>query len=138
MINLKIDSNINQIIATLPISKELTSKALTDLSEIVRRDIETNLRQGTGLDGKSVVPKRSKGRLYVKSGKLINSVRKQIGQNAAQIFIDSQRAKVASYINYGTSQMSARQFFGVSQRALIEIDNYLLTNRDSIFKQRTI
>lgn len=137
MINLKIDTNLNEFKAQLPLSQELQPKVLEDIAEIIRKDIETNLIQGTGLDGKGLQSKKFGGRLFYQSGTLLSSIKKKLGKNEAEVFVSSIRAKIASYINYGTRKMISREFFGISQRALLEIDKYLLTkSKDELFKKR--
>lgn len=133
----KIETNITEFLATLPIHLTLKQNVRTDIAEFIRKDIETNLQQGTGIDGSSVAPKKSYGRLYVNSGTLLNSVVKQIYKNSATVFIAPVRAQIAQYINNGTSRMPSREFFGVSQRVLFKIDSYLVSKKfEEIFDNR--
>jgi phage gpG-like protein len=137
MIGLKIESNIKEFIASLPISLKLKPKALEDISEIVRKDIEQNLVTGSGIDGASLTPKKRGGRLFYQTGTLLKSVQKRTGINEAEVFINSSRAKIASYLQSGTSKMKARPFFGISRRAQLEIDKYLLTkDKRELFENR--
>lgn len=133
----KITTNINEFLATLPIHLTLKQDVRTDIAEFIRKDIETNLLQGTGIDGASVAPKKTYGRLYVNTGTLLNSVVKQIYKSSASVFIAPVRAQIAQYINNGTKRLPSREFFGVSQRAVLKIEKYLVSKKfEELFENR--
>jgi len=133
----KITTNIDEVLFKLPIVLRLKSEIRTDLSELIRKDIEKNLQDGTGIDGASLTPKKHGGRLFVQSGQLLNSVIKQIYKESAIVSISPIRAQIATYINNGTKRMPQRQFFGLSQRVTAEIDRYLINKKfEDIFENR--
>lgn len=133
----KIETNISEFIASLPIHLTLKQNVKRDIAEFIRKDIETNLSQGTGIDGSSVKAKKYGGRLFVQSGTLLNSIVKQVYKSGASVFVSPVRAQIASYINNGTNRMPARQFFGISQRVQLKIDGYLLNKKfEDLFENR--
>jgi len=123
---IQIETNINEFLLKLPINLKLKKSLLDDISEIIRSDIEHNLQTGTGLDGASLEPKKIGGRLFYHTGKLIGSVERKTFINEATVFINLPYAK---YINYGTSRIPKREFFGISKRALLNIDRKLMSNK---------
>jgi hypothetical protein len=133
----RIDTNINELLIQLPIHLKLKESIKTDISEFIRKDIEKNLVSGTGIDGTGLKAKKYGGRLFYDTGLLLQSVTKQIYQTGASVFIAPVRAQIASYINSGTNRMPQREFFGISQRVLPEIDRYLINKKfEDIFENR--
>lgn len=132
-----IETNINEFFLKLPLSLKLKENIKIDISELIRRDIETNLNQGTGIDGASLTPNKHGGRLFVQSGTLLRSIVKQIYPTSARVFVSPVREQIATYINNGTNRMPARQFFGISNRVVIQIDRYLVNKKfEDIFENR--
>ena len=133
MINLKIDNNIDELLLKIPITFELNDKTISDMSEMIRADIEKNLIQGTGIDGKSLEKKLKGGRLFFHSGNLMNSVKIEMSAKQGRIYISSPADRYAKYVNDGTNVIPQRQFFGISNRIMLKIDQYLLNNQDKIY-----
>ncbi len=133
----RIDTNINEILLTLPIHLKLKETVKKDISEFIRKDIEKNLYSGTGLDGAGLKPKKYGGRLFFQTGALLQSVSKQVYPKGARVYIAPVRSQIANYLNSGTSRIPQREFFGISQRVTNEIDSYLINKRfEEIFENR--
>lgn len=125
MLNYTISDNTGQIITEISRPVQLNQSALTDLAEIIRLSIENNLSRGKSFDGSSIAPKKKGGRIFVETGELLNSVEKKVSTSMAEVFINSNRSQIASWLQDGTSKMPARRFFGISSTVDSEIDRYL-------------
>ena len=135
MFEIKIDNNFDKAILSIPTSLTLKPQVLVDISEIIRKDIETNLMGGTGLDGAGLPPKKKGGRLFYNTGELVTGVMKNTSIKPATIFIKPSRSVIAGYINAGTKWMPARPFWGISQRALLQVNDYLKKPFNEIFEK---
>lgn len=137
MFSIQTETNINELLLQLPPVLKLKENVLTDLAEIVRKDIEQNLITGTGIDGVGLTAKKKGGRLFYETGELLRSVMKRTTTNEAEIYIHSNRSLIASVLNYGNSRIPERRFFGIGNRVQLEIDKYFLTKdfKDT-FEQR--
>lgn len=109
---------------------------LEEIAEAVKNGIERNIANAQKYTGGAVSPLafstiRQKGfsRPLFQTGELLGSVEMtQSGINAFNVFISSNRSEIAGYLNYGTSRMPARPFFGISEAVLRQIDEIL--NKD--------
>ena len=126
---LKVESNLNEILIQIQKPLSLRPNIIENIAEIVRKDIETNLVQGTGLDGAGLPPKKDGGRLFFNTGELLKSVIKHTTLQGAEITIAESRYAIAQYLQGGTNKMPAREFFGISKRSFDEV-NKLLESKD--------
>lgn len=124
---IKIDSNINEMNLKIPDANVLKDNVLNDIAEFVRADIEENLKIGKGIDGKSLRKKKRGGRLFYQTGELLRSIKKRSTNTLAEIYVESNRSIIASFLHYGTDNMVAREFFGISNKVNLKVDKYLMT-----------
>ena len=108
------------------LKSSLTEKDLTAIANIIKKDIVRNRIGGVDIFGGSYHPrkKRNNPPLF-DTGQLRNSVEIKSSTNQREIFIGGSRKQIASYLQYGTKRMKPFPFFGISEQAEREIENYL-------------
>ena len=113
---------------TLRQIKVISEKAITDITEIARHEIQANVSGARSIYGGLVKPSKKKyGVTLIKTGELLSSVKSQkINPFHYKVYIASGRAKIGSWLHYGTDRMVARPFFGISKITLRRIKEYLL------------
>ena len=113
---------------TLRQIKVISEKAITDITEIARHEIQANISGARSIYGGLVKPsKKKRGVTLIDTGELLSSVKSEkINPNHYKVFLASGRAKIGSWLHYGTPKMVARPFFGISKITLQRIRQYLL------------
>ena len=101
------------------------ARAVNDISKIIKSDIEVNIAHGRSIYGGDVKPNKAGTRVLFKTGELFRSVRNEKSGKDRFIFLDGSRAQIGSWLQYGTSKMAARAFFGFARTTLEKIDRYL-------------
>lgn len=118
----------NSIFTTVEKYSKLNESTLQKIADKIKKSQESNLQNGLDIFGKAVAPKKfSNGKpIFVDSGELQQSVvNNKISSNEWNIFINSNRSKIAQYLIQGRSNMIPRQFFGISSTLEKEIDTIL-------------
>jgi hypothetical protein len=100
-------------------------KAIKDIKNIVKRDIEMNIQFGKSIYGGNVKPNKKRTPIFYQTGQLRSSVKDNAIENGYEIYIGGNRTQIGAWLHYGTSKMIARPFFGFSNEVLNHIDNYL-------------
>lgn len=112
---------------------QLILKHLSDITNIAKRNIDENLNTGKDIYGNPVAPlktttilKKGHSKVFEETGKLLKSLSsKQIANDAYQVYISGNRSDIMYYLNYGTNTIVARNAFGLSNKASIEIEKYI-------------
>lgn len=124
MLKIEFEGELKEVKANIP---------LTQIAELIRRDIENNLQSGLTAQGggvaalrPSTVRQKGHSRVFFRTGKLIRSVKKtRISQNEFEVSIAEPRTSVASWLHFGTARMVSRPFFGIGNKVLEQIDKAL-------------
>lgn len=133
-----IDKFLNPIESFL--NSFVSEEHLSAIAGIIRKDI-VNERISGGRDifgsayhplAPSTIKAKGNARPLVDKGILRESIKTEHGKDFRRIFIGGARAEIAEYLQYGTRKMDPFPFFGISDEALKEIDNYL----DKIQKEK--
>lgn len=113
---------------TLRQIKVISEKAIEDITEIARHEIQANISGARSIYGGLVKPSKKKyGVTLIKTGELLSSVKSEkIDRMHYRVYLASGRAKIGSWLHYGTPKMVARPFFGISKITLQRIRQYLL------------
>jgi phage gpG-like protein len=125
MLNLKFDSNANQILTKYPDNLKLKENILQDIAEIVRKNIEYNIHSGISYKGTPLKPNKLGTQLFYHSGKLFSSVLKQKTISGYEVYISDERKEIAKYLQKGRKNMPSRPFFGIGNKMKDEIKEYL-------------
>lgn len=125
--NFNITSNIDEIILEYHKPFRFKKSVLSEITELMRLDIQQNLESGRSFDGSIIAPKKSGGRIFYETGLLLNSVNKNISTDAGEVFINGSRSEIAAILQYGSSKnnLPSRPFFGISERISSGISDYL-------------
>lgn len=117
----------------------VSPKQLEDITEAIRRGIESNLEEGQTYTGGAVLPLSPytvelKGSAipFLDTGLLLKSVFKKINGDIGEVFIGSARAEIAAILNDGEGRIPARPFFGISDIVQKHIDEILLKENNEI------
>lgn len=111
----------------------VSEKDLDVIAGIIRKDI-INERISGGRDifgnayhplAPSTIKAKGHARPLVDKGLLRESIKTESGKDFRKIYIGGARSEIAEYLQYGTKKMDPFPFFGISDEALKEIDNYL-------------
>ena len=124
---------VDEVIQDIKKFTSVNPTQLTEIAEAVKLGIERNIANAQKYTGGAVSPLslstiRQKGssRPLFQTGELLGSVKlTQSGVSTFEVFISSNRSEIASYLNFGTSRMPARPFFGISEAVLRQIDEIL-------------
>jgi len=143
------------------LAQDFTQAQMQAIAEEIKKDIERNLKLGLRFDGRGAVKplaqstieakkrkgRRNPSRVFVDSGKLIQSVKiLKKGGSYTVTFKDLRYPKsdatvpeVAKYLNEGTNRMPARPFFGVTQKRIKElIDKYIVKKNKRRMQKRVV
>lgn len=126
-----IDKFVNPIEAT--VKNVVNESDLTHIAEIIRKDIvSVRIAGGRDIFGGSYHPlspgtvkKKGHSRPLIDTGALQNSIEVESGKDFRKIYVGGNRTEIAEYLQYGTRKMDPFPFFGISNEALKEIDDYL-------------
>lgn len=124
---------IEILIQDIELFTSVNPSQLREIAQAVKEGIERNIGTGQKYSGGSVSPlalstiqQKGFSRPLFHTGQLLGSVQlSQSGDNAYEVFINSNRSDVASYLNFGTKRMTARPFFGISEAVLKNIEEIL-------------
>lgn len=126
MINVE-SNNIDEINLEVNRLFKLKQSVISDITEIARDDIESNLMKGISFDGSAIKPKKydNSKAIFRNDEILIFSVMKKVNSDYGEVFLDDIRSDIGMYLQYGTSRMpTQRKFFGISSRINSAIENY--------------
>lgn len=120
--------------------QELTAGIMIDetklerISEFVRAEIEGNVygqKEYLGADAAPNAPatiaKKGHGVVFYETGEMRKSIaEKRISTIQREVYVKPGRSLIATFLQYGTSRMPARPFFGISDETLTKIQNIIL------------
>lgn len=114
----------------------LKESKLDKIAEVVQERIQDDLFKSKDYMGNRVTPNAPKtikikghGKVFFDTGELYRSVLKRnTGNMQREVFIAEGRSLIAYWLQYGTSRMPARPFFGVTPEAYIEIKKIISEN----------
>lgn len=124
---------VDEVIQDVSKFATINASQLKDIAQAVKEGIEKNISTAQKYTGGSVAPlsqstvkKKGSSRPLFQTGRLLGSVQmNQISDNAYEVFLSSNRSEIASYLNFGTSRMPERPFFGISESVLRTIDEII-------------
>lgn len=127
------DAWIEVLIQDIETFTTVNPSQLKEIAQAVKNGIERNIATGQKYTGGSVAPlafltiqQKGFSRPLFQTGQLLGSVQlTQSGENTYEVFINSNRSEIASYLNFGTKRMPARPFFGISEAVLKQIEEIL-------------
>lgn len=115
-------------------SYRFTSSEFARIVALVKDMVHKQYDRGVNPDGVSLAPlkpstiaKKGHSKLFYDTGTLMNnSILSRMNSNtSAEIYIGSQRNKIATYLQYGTSRMVSRPAFGVGKLINDALDKLL-------------
>lgn len=114
----------------------LKESKLDDITEVIQSRIQDNLFKSKTYLGGAAEPnkpltiiKKGHHKVFFHTGELYRSVLKRnTGDMQREVFIAEGRSLIAYWLQYGTSRMTARPFFGVTPEAYTEIKKIILEN----------
>ena len=118
----------SQIISSIEKFTKLNDSTLSKIANLLKQGVEKNLQSGTDIFGGAVQGKKvANGKpIFQNTGELLKSVmQQQVAKDEWNIFINSNRSQIASYLQTGTDTMPPRQFFGISDSTDKQIDTIL-------------
>jgi|GEM_PF-2913153 len=113
---------------------KVSPEQLERILKLITFDLTENLVYGLNFDKTAVRPLKpatikAKGNAtpFLVTGESYKSVREEMLSEVKGInFIDSGRDDILTYLNFGTEHIEPMPFFGISQKALDEIDKILV------------
>jgi hypothetical protein len=126
ILNIEFNSNINEVIAKIPIGLKLKENVLEDIAEIVRKKQENNIQSGVHFNtGSALQPNKKGTQLFNRTGQLFQSVKKrQLGEDW-EVYISDNRKDIAKYQQTGSYKGGTpREFFGLGQQLKNDVRKY--------------
>jgi hypothetical protein len=124
----KIDNNKISRIAEKVYPDKILQRDVKAIAELVRQDIENNLKKGIKYTGGKVAPlrpatikRKGHSRVFLETGKLFRSIQvKKVG-SAYVVGVKEDRADIMKYLQEGDSgRMKPRPAFGITKKKLNE------------------
>ncbi len=107
------------------VKQTITETDLTKIALIIQRDIINRRISGVNIFGNAYRPRTVKNPPLYHTGELHDSIFIRSAEGIREIYVGGSRKQIALYLQYGTTKMKPLPFFGISQEAQQEIENYL-------------
>lgn len=130
--------NVNIQIVSDNVEKFITEKKtlLDNVAKLIQQQIQYNLFHSLEYTGGTVVPdspatikRKGHNKVFFETGELYRSVLMNVvSADEREVFIGDSRAKIASWLNYGTNRMPARPFFGIGNETYEKINQMIFKN----------
>jgi len=140
----KIDGNSISRISGGILPNKILQRDVKAIAELVRKDIENNLKKGIKYTGGKVAPlkpatikRKGHSRVFLETGKLFKSVETKKVGSAYVVGIKPERSEIMGYLQEGNEKMKARPAFGITKKKLNEFVTKVLKNSKTIPQMKT-
>jgi len=136
----KLNDNTVSRIAEKVYPDKILQRDVKAIAELVRADIENNLKKGLKYTGgkvaplkKSTIQRKGHSRVFLETGKLFNSIQvKKVG-SAYVVGVKPDRSDIMKYLQEGEpGKMKARPAFGITKAKLNLFVNKVLKGKKKI------
>jgi len=110
----------------------LKAKHLKRVAEIVRKAMRKRISDEQQVGGgafrelmPSTLKRKKSGHKLLETGKLWHSITAESDDKSAKVYIAGDRAKIGSYLHYGTKNMEPFNWWGMDERVEKDVFKYL-------------
>ena len=118
----------------------INDASINSVANIIQKDIEVNIAYGRSIFGGNVKPNLKGSRVLFDSGELFRSIKNDKNNDSSEkgrvIYVGEDRRQIANWLQFGTTKMDARPFFGISQIVMDKINAYydrLMSNAEKSY-----